>query len=255
MKKTRNCRLVLFAAAFALVGCGTASHTAAPLPLAPSVDPATAAMVTGVVKFEGSPPVLKPIDMSASSACVKANASSPIVPPVVITGPHGALANAVVFVKSGLGRYRYPSPQNPVTLNQKGCMYVPRVVALMVGQPFQVSNNDPTLHDVHPMLRNNPQWSISELPGRAPVKSVFQNAEFGAVVGCMIHPWMRAYLFVFNQPYFAVTSRDGTFALKNLPPGTYTVEAWHEPHQIIDQTVVLGPKDSKSISFTFHSPS
>jgi hypothetical protein len=192
--------------------------------------------------------------MSASPACVQAN-SNPVLPPVVVTGAHDALANVVVFVKSGLGRYRYAAPQTPAILDQKGCMYVPHVLALMVGQPFQVANTDLTLHDVHPILRNNPSWDTSQLPGSPPVKARFGAPEFADPVVCMIHPWMRAYLFVFAQPYFAVTSKEGTFALKNLPPGTYTIEAWHEPNQILDQTVVLGPKDSKSISFTFRTPS
>lgn len=237
-----------------LIGCGNPTKKAPPLPSAPPVDAATAAQITGTVTFEGIPPHFSPIDMSASPACVQAN-PSPVVPPALVTGAHDALANVVVFVKSGLGRYRYPAPQTPVTLDQKGCMYVPHIIALMVGQPFQVANSDPTLHDVHAMLRNNPPWGVSELPGRAPVKSAFENAEFAVPVGCMIHPWMQAFLFVFDQPYFAVTSTDGTFALKDLPPGTYTIEAWHEPNQTLDQTVVLGPKDSKAISFTFHSAS
>lgn len=254
MTKTRNCWLALFtASAFVLIGCGSTSHTATPLPLAPSVAPATAAMVTGSVKFEGRPPVLRPIDMSAAPACVKANAS-PVVPPVVVTGAHGALANVVVFVKSGLGRYRYPVPKTPVTLDQKDCMYVPRAIALMVGQPFEVHNSDLWLHDIHPMLRNNSPWEKSQLPGSV-YKATFENPEFAAPIGCMIHPWMRSYLFVFDQPYFAVTSKDGAFTLNNLPPGTYTIEAWHERSQPLDQTVVLGPKESKSISFTFHSSS
>ena len=235
-----------------LAGCGSATKKAPPLQLAPPVDSATAAQITGTVTFKGNPPHFRPIDMSGSSACVKANAS-PVVPPVVVTGAHNALANVVVFVKSGLVRYRYPAPQTPVTLDQKGCMYAPHVVALMVGQPFQIANSDPTMHDIHPILRNNAPFSLSELPGRPAVKTVFQYPEFGASVGCMIHPWMQAYLFVFDQPYFAVTTTDGTFALNNLPPGTYTIEAWHEPNQTIDRTVVLGPKDSKTISFTFHA--
>ncbi|MGH9686626.1 MAG: carboxypeptidase regulatory-like domain-containing protein [Candidatus Acidiferrales bacterium] len=251
MRRTWNCQfVVLIAIALMVTGCGSNAHKAALLPLAPPVDPTTAASIAGTVKFQGKAPVLAAIDMSASPACVKAN-PSPVVPPVVVTGAHDALANVVVFVKSGLGRYRYLAPQTPVNLDQKGCMYVPRVVALMVGQPFQVANHDLTLHDVHPMLHNNASWDESQLPGSAPVKATFSKPEFATSIGCMIHPWMEAYLFVFNQPYFAVTSKDGTFALKNLPPGTYTIEAWHEKNEPIDQTVVLGPKESKAISFTF----
>ena len=232
-----------------LAGCANSSRKAPLVPLAPPVDPVTAASITGTVEFQGTPPALRRIDMSAAQGCVRAN-PSPVVPPVVVTGADGKLANVVVYVKSGLGHYRYPAPQTPVILNQKDCMYVPRVVALMVDQPFEVKNGDLWLHDVHPMLRNNRPFSISELPGRA-VNATFQEPEFAVAVGCEIHPWMRAYLFVFDQPYFSVTSKDGTFSLKNIPPGTYTIEAWHEGNQPLDQTVVLGAKGSKSISFTF----
>ncbi|HVB86335.1 MAG TPA: carboxypeptidase regulatory-like domain-containing protein [Candidatus Dormibacteraeota bacterium] len=237
-----------------LMGCGNAAKKAAPLPPAPAVDPATAAQITGTVKFEGTPPHFNPIDMSAAPACVKAN-SKPVIPQVVVTGAHGALANVVVYIKSGIGRYRYPTPESPVILDQKGCMYAPHVLALMVGQQFEVANSDLTLHDVHPMLENNPSWNMSQLPGSTPATTKFSSTEFADPIVCMIHPWMQAYLFVFDQPYFAVTSKTGSFELKNLPPGTYTVEAWHEPNQTQDQTVVLGPKGSKSISFTFGAAS
>jgi len=250
-----NPRLGLFTALiFALVGCGSSSKKEPSAPLAPPVDPAAAASVIGTVKFEGTAPKFSPIDMSGSPACANAK-SSPAAPPVVVTGTNGTLANVVVYVKSGLGRYRYPARQNPAILDQKDCMYTPRVLALMVGQPFEVANSDPILHDVHAMLRNNPRWNTSQLPGSLPFKFTFENPEFAVPVGCMIHPWMRSYLFVFNQPYFAVTARDGVFALKNLPPATYTIEAWHEGNQPLDETVVLGANETKMISFTFHYPS
>jgi len=233
------------------VGCGNSTSNE---PLAPPVDPATAATITGTVTFSGTPPALRPIDMSAAPACVKAN-PTPVIPPEVVTGPNDALANVVVYVKSGLGHYRYPVPQTPVVLDQKNCMYAPHVLALMVGQPFSVANSDPTMHNVHVMARHNRQWSSSQPVGSAPLKSTFERPEFAIPVLCNIHPWMRAYVFAFDQPYFAVTSTDGNFTIKNLPPGTYTIEAWHEEHQTLDQTVTLAPKESKAITFTFHSAS
>lgn len=252
--KTRAIRVALVGAlafAFSAVGCGSGSSNE---PLAPPVDPATAASISGMVTFEGTPPALRPIDMSASAACVKAN-PKPVFPPDVVTGPNGALANVVVYVESGLGKYRYPVPQTPVVLDQKNCMYTPHVLAVMVGQPFSVANSDPTMHNVHVMARHNRQWSSSQPVASAPLKSTFERPEFAIPVLCNIHPWMRAYVFAFNQPYFAVTGTDGRFSIANLPPGTYTIEAWHEPHQTIDQTVTLAAKESKSMSFTFHSGS
>lgn len=242
---------LLGAAALLLIAAGCGNSTSN-LPPAPPVDPATAASITGTVTFEGTPPVLRPIDMSASAACVKVN-PSPVMPPDVITGPSGALANVVVYVKSGLGHYRYPVPPTPIVLDQKNCMYAPHVLAVMVGQPFSVANSDPTMHNVHVMARHNRQWSSSQPVDSVPLKSTFERPEFAIPVLCNIHPWMRAYVFAFDQPYFAVTGADGAFAIKNLPPGTYTIEAWHEPHQTVDQTVILAPEESKAITFTFHS--
>ncbi len=250
--KIGTSRVVLAAALaflFAAAGCGNGVGNE---PLAPPVDPATAATITGTVTFAGTPPALRPIDMSAAPACVKAN-PTPVVPPELVTGANGGLANVVVYVKSGLGHYRYPAPQTPVILDQKNCMYTPHVLALMVDQPFEVANSDPTMHNVHVMTRHNRQWSSSQPVASAPLKSTFERPEFAIPVLCNIHPWMRAYVFAFDQPYFAITSTDGAFAIKNLPPGTYTIEAWHEQHQTLDWTVTLAPKESKSISFTFHS--
>jgi Carboxypeptidase regulatory-like domain len=241
-----------FAFSLVLTGCGGKVKNEAVAPLAPPVDPATAASITGRVTFEGTPPVLHPIDMSANPACMQAN-PKPMIPTTVVRGANGGLADVVVYVKSGLGHYRYLAPQTPVVLDQKNCMYEPHVLALMVSQPFEVTNGDPTIHNVLVMARNNDRWGSSQPVGSAPVKSTFELPEFAIPILCDIHPWMRAYVFVFDQPHFAVTSKDGDFALKNLPPGTYTIEAWHEQNKTLDQTVTLAPKESKSISFTFRA--
>ena len=232
-------------------GCGRqpSSDSSAPLP---TVDPSTAGSINGTATLDGPPPVLKAIDMSQSSACVQAN-PSPVVPPIVVVGDHGALANVVVYVKSGLGSYRFDTPQEPAILAQKNCMYEPHVLALMTNQPFAVQNNDPTMHNVHPMPKHNRQWSNSQPAGSAPLKSVFSRPEFAMPVLCNVHPWMRAFVFVFDHPYFAVTSKTGTFELKGLPPGSYTIEAWHENYPPEDQTVTVASNESKTISFTFKS--
>jgi len=240
--------LLLLVSAF--IGCNKeSSETQPPEPTA-VVDPATAGLIAGTVKFEGTPPVFRPIDMSAEAACVQANPKS-VTPPVVVLGDHGALANAVVYVQSGLGSYRYDTPQNPAVLDQKGCMYEPRALALMTNQPFEVKNTDPTTHNVHPIPHQNRPWNRSIAAGEQPYVTTFTRQELAIPVACNIHPWMRAYLFVFAHPYFTVTTDTGTFELKNLPPGTYTIEAWHERFGTQDVLVPIGPKESKGISFAF----
>jgi len=251
--KTRPSFLVLaLALSLAIIGCSKRRSTESAESPAPTalVDPSTAGSITGTVKLDGSPPTFKPIDMSAEAACVQAN-SKPVTPPIVVTGEKGALANAVVYVKSGLGSYRYDIPAAPAILTQKGCMYDPRVVALMTRQNLEIKNEDPTIHNVHPMPRENRAWNKSEPVGDPPIEASFTKPELAIPIACNIHPWMRAYLFVFDHPYFAVTSTSGDFELKGLPPGTYTIEAWHERFGTQDVSITIGAKEMKSVSFTF----
>jgi hypothetical protein len=219
-----------------------------------TLDPATTGTITGTVTLAGAPPTIGPIDMGAAPPCLKLN-DTRVVPPVVVTGSGGSLANVVVYLKSGLGNYKFETPKDAVSLEQHGCMYVPRVIALMTNQPLEVQNNDPVLHNVRPVLKNNKSWNQSQTVGGPPIMASFAKPEFAAHVLCNVHPWMRSYLFVFNNPYFAVTSTTGTFELKNVPPGTYTVEAWQEKYGMQDQTVTVGPKESKAVSFEFKAGS
>jgi len=238
--------------AFAVIGCSKKASEIPPQTPPPTalVDAATAGNIIGTVRMEGARPKFPPIDMSAEPACVKAN-PKPVMPPIVVTGEHGALADVVVYIKFGLGRYKFEVPQTPVVLNQKGCMYEPRVVAVRVGQPLEVHNEDPAVHNINVRARDNRSWNRSEEPGEALFAEKFDHPELAIPVTCNIHPWMHADLFVFENPYHEITTRTGEFALKDLPPGTYTIEAWQEYYGIEDQTVMLGPKETKSISFVF----
>jgi hypothetical protein len=121
----------------------------------------------------------------------------------------------------------------------------------MTNQPFEVKNADPTTHNVHPIPRANRPWNRSIGAGEAPYITTFSHPELAIPVVCNIHPWMRAYLFVFANPYFDVTTKSGIFELRNLPPGTYTIEAWHERLGSQDVSVTIAPKQSQSISFVF----
>jgi hypothetical protein len=245
--------VLLLCIVLGVFGCSKKESDESAAPPAPTavVDPSTAGSISGTVKLDGAPPVFKPINMSAEAACVQANPSA-VVPPIVITGAHGALANVVVYVKSGLGSYRFDVPSTPVALDQKGCMYEPRILAVMTSQPFEVHNEDQTIHNVHPMPRVNRPWNKSEPIGDPPIEANFTKPELAIPIACNIHPWMRAYMFVFAHPYFAITPRTGDFELKGLPPGTYVIEAWQERFGTQDETVTLGPKESKTLDFVFH---
>ena len=260
MKKTRlgMYSLAIGAFALAITGCGgskkeesaEAPAPAASAPAGKTVDAATAGEVTGVVKLDGTPPKMKNISIAAEPACAKER-TTPLTSEEVVTGDGGTLANVVVYIKSGLEGYSFPVPSEPVKFEQKGCQYHPHVVGLQVGQNVQVTNDDQTTHNIHPIPMDNREWNESQPPGAAPIEKSFAREEIAIPVKCNVHPWMKAYMAVLPNPYFQVTDKDGKFDLKNLPPGTYTIVAWHELYKTDPQTITIGPKESKSVNFTF----
>ncbi len=254
-----RCRAVGVVLALVLTGCsgkGSAptqqSSPAAPEQSGPTkvVDPAAVGTITGTVTLEGTPPAPHEIMLSGSPACAQLH-SSPLIYPEVVTGNHGALADVIVYVKSGLENYRFTAPAAPAQIDQRGCMYEPHVQGLMVGQKLSVTNTDPVLHNVLMLPRQNIPLNKSQPIGSTPIETSFDRPELAMKVLCNIHPWMCAYVFAFSHPYFDVTSKKGTFELRNLPPGTYTIEAWQEKYGTQDQSVTLAAKQAKSISFAF----
>lgn len=241
--------------AFLAASCGgkTSQQPASVATPIATVDPATAGSISGTVKFDGKPPVLRPINMSAEPVCEKAH-PAPVPSQEVVLGDGGTLANVVVYVKSdGLSKYKFAAPTGPAVLDQQGCMYEPHVVALRTGQKLEVQNEDQTTHNVHALPSSNSEWNKSQPPGAGPIEQTFSQPEMAIPVRCNVHPWMKAYVFVFKTPYFAVTGKDGKFQIANLPPGTYTVEAWQEKYGIENATVAVAPKQSQQADFTFKS--
>src|SRR5271157_5141563 len=210
---------------------------------------AGAANVKGIVKFEGTVPKPKLISMSADPSCAKQH-SSPVFAQEVMTDSKGNLQDVVVFVSEGLGDRTFDAPTQPVVVEQKGCMYQPHVLAMRANQPLHVVNDDPTSHNIHPTPANNREWNKAEPPGSALDES-FAREEIAIPVKCNLHPWMHGYIAVFKHPYFAVTGEDGSFDLSSLPPGTYTIKAWHEKLGTSTQTITIGANETKEISFVF----
>ena len=207
------------------------------------------AVIKGVVKFEGTLPKAKPISMAADQSCAKLH-SGPVVDQEVATDSKGGLQNVIVFVAEGLGNQTFDPPTQAAVISQKGCEYEPHVLAVQANQPIEVVNHDPTAHNIHPMPANNREWNKAELPG-ASVEETFAREEIAIPVKCNIHPWMRGYVAVLKNPYFAMTRQDGSFDLPNLPPGTYTIKAWHEKLGISTQTITIGANQTKEVSFVF----
>jgi Carboxypeptidase regulatory-like domain len=215
-----------------------------------TVDPATAATVTGKVSFEGQPPKAQPINMSAEPDCKKLHGEA-VYPDVVAIDAAGGLANVFVWVKSGLEGKNFKPSDQPVELDQKGCIYQPHVLALQVNQPLEVVNTDPLTHNVHPLPTVNREWNKSQTPGSPAIDYKFPRQEIMLPVKCNIHPWMRSYISVVDHPFFAVTKADGTFEIKGLPPGTYTIEAKHESLGEKEMSVTLTDAGSATADFAF----
>jgi hypothetical protein len=247
----------LLSAAIAMVftGCGqqgSSKEARVETPEKPSgpvltLDQATLGSITGTVKLDGN---LKQITGIISPCSKGASVGAPPPPPIEAKAEP---ANIVIYLKSGLGNYHFDTLTNPVLLDQQNCTYQPHVLAVMVNQPLEIENSDPVAHNIHVLAKVNPQWNHSEPSGVAPIMESFSKPELAIHVICKLHPGMSAFVFVFDNPYYAVTSSSGTFDLKNVPPGTYTVEAWQQQLGTQDQTVTIAPKESKTLSFVFKS--
>jgi plastocyanin len=232
--------------ATALFICLSASYAVKAAPPPNAGAPAT---IKGVVKFEGSAPKGKLINMASDPSCAKQHAS-PVYMQEVVTDAKGDLQNVIVFVSEGLGDRTFEAPTQPAVVEQKGCMYLPHVLAVRANQPLHMVNDDPTSHNIHPTPANNREWNKAEPPGTS-VDEAFAREEIAIPVKCNVHPWMHGYIAVFKHPYFAVTGKDGSFDLSNLPPGTYTIKAWHEKLGTSTQTITIGPNEAKEINFVF----
>jgi plastocyanin len=168
----------------------------------------------------------------------------------VVVGANGGLANVVVYISQGLtGPQASTVRPETVTITQKGCQYLPHVVAVDAGQSMKVSNADQALHNVHPQPMKNGEWNKSQQPGAPPLDATWANEEVAIPVKCNIHPWMRGYIVVVKGPY-AVSDANGAFTL-NLPPGNYTLTAWQEVYGTQTQAVTVAAGKPVAVNFTF----
>jgi hypothetical protein len=253
----RNYRTIALAVLLAATAAACSNSSKSPEPSSPAaapdakkVDAATAATITGKVVFEGTPPQNPVINMSSDPACAENNKGAVTTESVLVD--HGALQNVFVYIKDGLGnKYLFDTPTDPVVLDQRGCHYQPHVLGLRATQPLQVVNSDNTLHNVHGMPENNREFNQGQPVAGMKNSVTFAVPEVLIPFKCDVHSWMHAFVGVVNHPYFAISDQGGKFELRTIPPGTYTIEAVHEKLGRQTQSVTLGEKDAKDITFTF----
>lgn len=213
------------------------------------VDAATAATISGKANFTGTAPEPKPILMDSEPTCQEKHPDGAFSEEVVVNS-NNTLKNVFVYVKDGLGDLKFPTPQEPVVLDQSGCQYVPHVFGMQVNQTLIIRNSDGILHNIHPVPTINRAFNLGQ-PVKMDSPKKFDKPEMFIHIGCDVHEWMSAYVSVLAHPYYITTGDDGSFTLQNLPPGTYTVAAWHEKYGEKTTSVTVGEKETKEIEFSF----
>lgn len=208
------------------------------------------AVISGQVKFTGTKPGNPKIDMSEEPKCAEKHKTAPTGEAVV--GNPSVLANAFVYVKSGLpADAKYPAPATPVVIDQDGCKYKPHVLGIQIGQNLEIRNSDPVLHNIKAKATKNRPFNISQPTAGMKTMRTFPATEVMVALECNVHGWMNAFLGVLPHPFYAVSGQDGSFSIKGLPAGTYTLEAWHEKYGVQTATVTVTGTDMKVTQFTF----
>jgi hypothetical protein len=208
------------------------------------------ASIGGTVLFSGTAPVNPAIDMSEEAACREKHPEGPRDPEVVVAD--GKLANVFVYVKSGLpAGATFPNPPQPAVIDQDGCLYQPRVLGVMVGQPLEIKNSDPVLHNIKAVPTTNRGFNISQPQAGMTTTRTFTDAEVMVPLECNVHGWMNAFVGVTAHPFFAVSGTDGSFTISGLPAGTYELEAWHEKFGTRTASVTVADGGRATVEFNY----
>jgi Carboxypeptidase regulatory-like domain len=208
---------------------------------------ASAADVTGKVTLKGTPPPEKEnAAISADANCSKFH-TGPVKTQFYVVSPDGGLKDVVVKVTNVTGKSTGESAA-PAVLDQKGCEYSPYILAIQTNQKLLVKNSDPTLHNVHPTptAPGNKETNKAQMGGAPDLTFTFPTAEEFLRFKCDVHPWMFGYVTVVDNPYFAVTDKDGNFKISNLPPGKYKIEASHRKAGKSEQEVEVKDSGAKA---------
>lgn len=214
---------------------------------------AMAGTIVGHVKYDGAIPKFKEIKMEADPICLSKHGEK-VFPQTLVLGPNKEMGNVFVRVKGGIFDNTYPPPDKPIVMTQEGCMYDPHIIGIMVGQPLQILNPDGTLHNVHVLSKINPEFNLAMPKFRRETTKTFGKAEFMFPIKCDVHPWMSGWIAVMDHPFFDITGEDGEFRIESVPPGRFTIEAWHEKLGTLTESVLVSTGAQSNITFTFSKP-
>ena len=209
---------------------------------------ARASVLTVKAAFEGQPPAAEKIKADADPKC-KLMHPEGVVADAVVVNPNGTLKNVFVYIKEGVSG-KFEAPKTPVVFNQVGCQYSPKVFGIQVNQPLEIVNSDDTLHNVHALPTVNQQFNLGMHIKGMKLKKTFTKPEGMVKIKCEVHPWMGAYAGVVEHPFYGVTGDTGTADIKDLPPGEYVLEAWHEKYGTQTQKVTVTDQN-QDVAFQF----
>jgi hypothetical protein len=235
-------------------GGGEPSKTEATPPAAAPAAPAGSgaakgsASISGKIAYEGTVPAPEKVKLSADPKCAAMHKEG--LERTLIHVKDGGLADVLVYVKSGASG-SYPAPTEAVVLDQKGCDYTPHMTVLQAGQPLKIRNSDDTLHNIHPRPQTNAEFNVGQPRQGMESTKMLDKPEIMIPVGCDVHPWMRAYISVLSNPFYAVSKEDGTFEIKGLPAGEYEIEAYHGKLKTLDQKITVKDGEAATLNFTY----
>jgi len=246
-----NRHAMLLALLAVLAGCGGSEEVPTTTTGKPAtvVDGAVAGTITGAVRFTGTPPAMATLPLASVSECASQH-QGPVTAGDALVHD-GLVENAFVYIKDGLGDVSFPVPAQPVVIDQRGCLYHPRIVGALTHQEVKFLNSDALLHNVHGKPENSSAWNFG-MAVKGSERSVrIAKPEVMVSTRCDVHPWMQAYIGVLDHPYFQVTGADGRFALEHVPPGSYVVGVWHERFGTREAKVTLAPHGTADVTLTY----
>ena len=209
---------------------------------------AQAAVVSGKIAFEGEAPAPKPINFGAEKQCAMMHGDEIPVYEDLVINPNQTVKWTLVYVKAGAASS--PAPAEAVEIDQKGCMFKPHVAVARAGQKVIFKNSDALLHNVRSEAKVNKAFNIAQPVQGMTTAKTFEKPEIGIKMRCDVHFWMASFIHVLDHPFYAVTGDDGSFEIKDLPAGTYTIEVWHEKLGTQTAQVTAADGETKTSDFT-----